>query len=348
MKRLLKIIILSVVFAFAVVLTVFSERAADFAREALQLCAFCVVPSLFPYMVIANMIISGGAASFIGRILPVARLYGLPKSASAPIFLGAVCGFPVGAKSACEMYKKGVLSKTEAEALLGVANNTGPSFVVSVIGASFFKSAVFGWILYGAQLIASFIASVIVNRLLFPIKVRKEKTDVICKSGIDFFSAVSDSVSSVLTVCGFIVFFSVISGFSLIYITRISPIAAGVFSSILEFTGGSRLAANIGGATGRFLCGLAVGWAGLSVFCQSCAFTSPLGLSPKRLLCTKALQGVIAGILVSPLNIKSTVSGINAIYSDAFLFLTSPVPTLIISLCLYAFLIKKLSSNHKM
>lgn len=348
MKRLSKTVLLSFIFAFAAVLTVFSERATQYATEGLRLCALCIVPSLFPYMVIANMMISGGAADFIGRLLPVSRLYGLPRAASAPILLGAVCGFPVGAKSACDMYKTGIISKTEAEALIGAANNTGPSFVVSVIGATFFKSPLFGWLLYGAQLLSSFVASIIVNRFIFPIKEQKGKSEAICESKINFFQAVSDSVSGVLTVCGFIVFFTVISGFSLPYISSLSPTAAGVFSSILEFTTGSRLAAEMGGCVGRFLCGLAVGWAGISVFCQTLAFTSPLGLSPKRLLATKALQGILTGIAVAFVNIKTVPNILENPYKEASLILSSPIPIALISLCLYVFLIKNITSNHKM
>lgn len=350
MKRLSRIIILSLIFAFAVVLTVFSGRASGYAREGLSLCATCIIPSLFPYMVISHMIISGGACSFIGKILPIARLYGLPRDASAPIFLGSLCGFPVGAKAACELYKKGALTKTEAEVLISAANNTGPSFVVSVIGGVFFKSAVFGWILYSAQLFSSLIAAIIVNRLIFPFKRREDNTVRVCESNINFFSAVSDSASSVITVCGFIVFFSVIFGFSLPYITDLSPTFAGILSSILEFTGGCEYAAALGGAKGRFLCGLAVGWSGLSVFCQSCAFTAPLGLSQKRTLCTKALQGALTGAIVSGISIDQTkeVASIPFLYSEASLMLSSPAPVILISAALYVFVIKKLSLNHKM
>ncbi len=350
MKRLSRIIILSFIFAFAVVLTVFSDRASDYARDGLRLCALCVVPSLFPYMVISHMIISGGACSFIGKILPVSRLYGLPNDASAPIFLGALCGFPVGAKSACELYKKGSVTKAEAEVLISASNNTGPSFVVSVIGASFFGSAAFGWLLYCAQLFSSFVASMIINRAIFPIKKRKSDNSSVCESKISFFEAISDSASAVITVCGFIVFFSVIFGFSLPYITAASPIAAGIFSSLLEFTGGAEFAASLGGIKGRFLCGLAVGWSGLSVFCQSCAFTSPLGLSQKRLLCTKALQGLLTAALAASFPVESfaPIFSPHPFYSEASILLSSNVSVILISLCLYIFIIKKLYVNHKM
>ncbi len=349
MKRLSRIIALSLIFTAAVVLTIFSERASAYARDGINICARFIVPSLFPYMVISHMIISGGAAGFIGRIVPISGLYGLPRSAGAPIFLGAVCGFPVGARSACEMYKKGLLSKDEAEVLISAANNTGPSFVVSVIGASFFKSAAFGWLIYFFQLISSFIAALIVNRIIFPFKKEKEDKSRSFESGINFSAAVSDSVSSVLTVCGFIVFFSVVSGFLLPYIEELSPLASGIFSSLLEFTVGARFAAALGGIKGRFLCGLAVGWSGLSVFCQSCAFLAPLGLSPRRLLCTKALQGILTGVMAAFITKEASgyIKVLPSLYSEASLIVSAPVPIILISVCLYVFLIKKLSANHK-
>ena len=117
----------------AFILTVFSQRSSEYAFESLKVCATCVIPSLFPYMVISHLIVSSRATHFLGRIFPISRITGLSKNASAVILLGAVCGFPVGAKSACEMYKRGELSKVHTEVLISWANNTGPSFVVSVI-----------------------------------------------------------------------------------------------------------------------------------------------------------------------------------------------------------------------
>jgi len=346
LKRLSKIISVSLLFLFAVILTVFSERACELARDGLRICALSVIPSLFPYMVVSQLIIGGGACDFIGRLLPVSRLYGLPKSAGTPIILGALCGFPVGAKTACEMYRNGSVSKVEAEVLISAANNTGPSFVVSVIGASFFGSTLFGWQLYLFQLVSSVIAAVAVNRIFFPFKSADSKGAVCKPKKISIYRSVADSTVSVLTVCGFIVFFTVVSGFCLTYIKDLSQPLAGLFSSLLEFCTGAGFASSIGGKQGQLLCGLAVGWSGISVFCQTAAFSAPLGLSLKRCICTKALQGLILGILAMLPTLDTASRGsYPVIYEEASLLLSSPLPVALISGLLYFFVLKRVTNT---
>lgn len=297
LKKLKINVFVVLILLFAVVLTTYSQRAAEYASSALKLCAHSIIPSLFPYMVVSSMIVSSKVGYLPGKLLPVSRLFSLPDSATCAILLGALCGFPVGAKTAVSLYLKGELTKKEAEILISAANNTGPSFVVFVIGGAFFNSNAFGWHIYISQLISSLICAVFVNRIIFGVEKNKHTKYKTTLSLPDFFSAVSDSAASIITVCAFIVFFSVIQGFLLPLLTNISADLAGGASAVLEFTQGARYASVVGGIKGKFLAGLSVGWSGLSVFFQTVSFTAPHNISLKRTLCTKALQGVICGLL---------------------------------------------------
>ena len=346
MKKILNTSLLILILLLAVFLTVFSERAADLARDALRVCALSVIPALFPYMVVSNMLVSSELFKNAICRIPLYKPYGLSKAAVSPIILGALCGFPVGALTAVKLYKEGTLSKTEAEVLISCANNTGPSFVVFVVGASFFKSIPFGWLLYVFQLVSSFLCAILVNRVIFPFE--KTKSNRISKKGSkpDFFRSVADSASSMITIPGFIVFFSVISGFFLPYVSKeLSPLIA----SVLEFTGGCRLSAQLGGMKGRFLAGLSIGWSGISVFCQTAAFTSREGLSLKRLLCTKALQGIMTGALCTlPIfNISAAAGAFPEFYEQVSLSFSSSPPAVFSSVVLCVFLIKNLLKGHK-
>ncbi|MBR6677032.1 MAG: hypothetical protein IKL24_06855 [Clostridia bacterium] len=338
MKKLLKIFAVTALIIFAVILTAFSEKASALCIDALRVCALSVVPALFPYMIISRMLVSSGAFAVPKRLFWPVRILGLPPSCGAAVLMGALCGFPVGAATAVEMYKKGELSKTQTEVLISACNNTGPSFVISVIGVSFFKSAAFGRWLYFSQLAASLVSAVIVNRLLFPFKRENEPKASVKIVVPDVFSAVQGSVLSTLTVCGFIVFFYVISGFTVPLIKSFSPLLSGVFAAILEFSGGAGAAALEGGVRGRFLCGLAVGFSGLSVFCQTASFTQKEEISLKRCFCTKIIQGIITGSLcTAPLPFAKEIAAFS-VTENADIIGFSPVIAAIIScfLCIFA------------
>lgn len=285
-----------------VLLTVFSGQASAYALDGLILCAGKVIPSLFPYMVVSSLLVYSGLAAKLGRLIPAARLFSLPREAGSSLLLGAVCGFPVGAKTAVDLYKNGCVSKTEAEVLISISNNTGPSFVVGIVGSLFWGSPAFGWALYCFQIFAAAAAGLLVNRFLFPFKSSALSGKTSCTSkpfSLLFSSAVSEAALSCLSICGFVVFFYVVIQFATEAFTAAAapPLLSALLGAVLEFTTGTALGADVGGWPGAFLCGFAVGWAGLSVFFQACSFALPAGLSLKRTVAVKALQGVITGAL---------------------------------------------------
>ena len=285
-----------------ILLIVFSERAGTYTLDGLLLCATKIIPSLFPYMVISSLLVYSGLAERLGRIIPVASAFNLPREAGAPLILGAVCGFPVGAKTAVDLFKNGCISKTQSEVLISISNNTGPSFVVGVVGALFWGSPGFGWALYFFQLLAAAAAGGIVNRLLFPFRNSGLSGKVSRPArpfSLLFSTAVSEAAASCLSICGFVAFFYVVIRFITDALTVVSagPLPSALIAACLEFSTGTALSADLGGWAGAFLCGFSVGWAGLSVFFQAGAFALPAGLSLKRTVAVKSLQGIFTGAL---------------------------------------------------
>ena len=67
------------VVAFAM-LVLYSSDAAEAVRRGVRLCAFSVIPSLFPMMFVSQYVVKSGAAELAGGLLnrPVRFLFGLP------------------------------------------------------------------------------------------------------------------------------------------------------------------------------------------------------------------------------------------------------------------------------
>lgn len=286
----------------AMLLLAQSDAAEDAARGALKLCAHVLIPSLFPYMVISSLIVSLGTADLLGRFLsPVCRALHLPKEAASAILLGALCGFPVGAKTACELCREGQLNRPQTQRLIAVANNTGPAFVIEVVGAHCWGSRGLGLTVYIAQILSALLIGVLYARIC-----KKEESDGEAhadvpnpRSSCDILSRVADAVSSgafaVLNVCGFVVFFAVALTLAENIFSQV-PCLLPPLAAMVEFTSGVMYAARLGGTAGAFLTGFAVGWSGVSVFAQSKIFTSPLGVRLTPAAVCKAGQGILTGI----------------------------------------------------
>lgn len=302
-----RICLLCLILTASVFFTVYSDITSDSAMNALQLCAISVIPSLFPFMVLSAL------ASRAASHLTESR--SKRTAVILPVFLGALCGFPVGAACTAAMYRNGALSKNKAEYLCALCNNTGPAFVVGVIGRTFWKSSSVGWMFYICQLLSAAIVFG-VWRLFFGKRIYCGETVPICENDhhristldsgdpIDnfcrgFCNSVGESALSVVQICGYIVFFKVICDTVKILLptTDGSALIYTMLSAVLEFTSGSSASAEIGGNIGVAICGFSLGFSGLSVMAQSAGILSKSGLNARPLFILKIFIGILCSLL---------------------------------------------------
>ena len=118
-------------------LMLYPQESMQAARDGLTLCGNVIIPSLFPFFVLSSLVVELGLAGYLGRMLegvmrPLFNVSGVCASAFA---LGFVGGYPVGARTAIDLYQKGMCTRTEAERLLAFCNNSVPAFILGVVGA---------------------------------------------------------------------------------------------------------------------------------------------------------------------------------------------------------------------
>ena len=124
-------------------LMLYPQDSMSAAREGLMLCYNVIIPSLFPFFVLSALVVDLGLAGYIGRALEgfMRPLFNVPGACASAFVLGFVGGYPVGARTALSLYQKGMCTKTEAERLLSFCNNSGPAFILGVVGAGVFASS---------------------------------------------------------------------------------------------------------------------------------------------------------------------------------------------------------------
>ena len=105
-------------------------RVRTAVSEALALCAETVIPALFPFMVVSGLLVSLGFGEWLSPRLSglMGSLFRLPGSAASALLLGFVGGYPIGARTAADLYREGLLTKAEAGRLLTFCNNSIPPF----------------------------------------------------------------------------------------------------------------------------------------------------------------------------------------------------------------------------
>ena len=108
-----------------------------------------MVPALFPFLAVSSLLVSLGFGEWVSPHLAgvMGPLFRLPGQASSALLLGLVGGYPIGAKTAADLYRENLLTADEAERLLAFCNNSGPAFIVGAVGAGVFGSASAGLLL---------------------------------------------------------------------------------------------------------------------------------------------------------------------------------------------------------
>ncbi|MBE6559015.1 MAG: hypothetical protein E7661_08440 [Ruminococcaceae bacterium] len=291
-----------------------SEVAISYMSRGLSLCANTVIPSLFPFMVLSELLVASGAGEALGRLLakPMKWLFGLSGAGCSAVVLGSMCGFPVGAATAVSLYDKNVISKRECEHLLTFSNNPSSAFLITAVGVSLFGSHRLGLILYLLVLGTSFFIGFLMRFFLrdkarsSPRKEHPHFPSGLHPGGVSMFTnAVSHAALSMLTVCAYVIFFSALTGALAGAVQQVGNVSHTLYAMIygfLEMSGGISEAATLTGETAFSLLPIVLaaamaGWSGLSVHCQILTLCGGRGLSFKPYFCAKVLQGILCGLL---------------------------------------------------
>ena len=309
----------------AICLVVFSKSNLTAATNGLTLWATCVVPSLFPFFVITNLLSHTKVVSFTGKLLDrlMRPLFNVPGVGGFAFVMGLISGYPVGAKIVSDFRENGLVTKDEGERLLAFTNNSGPLFILSSVGIGLFGDTKTGLLLLCTHVLACITVGIILGK--FSKKsddsVKNRATNLGSNSvtfknlGEVLGSSINSSISNILMIGGFVVIFSVIISIlnqthTLDLLSKFfNPIlsflgfdlsfAKPLLSGILELTNGVNLVSNVhikAISQNVILCAFLLGFGGFSVLLQVFSIVAKTDLSMKKYLIGKFLQGIFAAI----------------------------------------------------
>lgn len=286
----------------ALLLLTCGNTAAQGVRDGISLCLTSVIPALFPFFVAAQLLTSLGAAEVLGRTAgPLfRRLFGIDGAGAAAFLLGLLGGYPVGAKAAGSLVRQGLLSPEDGARLLTFCNNAGPAFILGIVGNGVFHSSRAGVWLYLLHAASATAVGLLLCRAggakspavprTAPAVLTKKPPASLAAA---FIEAVQSGVHAMAGVCGFVIFFLVLLRLAEGTLGSLPPLAAG----LLELTNGIlRLTPD---RRGFITAAGLLGWGGLSVHGQTAAVLSGSGVSLRRYLPAKALQGALSAALAA-------------------------------------------------
>ncbi len=315
-----------------------SALTASYIQKGLETCLLTVIPSLFPFMVVSEVLCECGALEFLGRLIGkrVPRLWGLSRKSFAAVTAGLIFGFPIGTRALVSLYDNGEISKDEFGHAVGFCGIPSFGFIVGVMGESFFSSKSFGIFMYVTAVLSALISGILFKKGVQS-KYEFMPTSAPQKKNLSqiLTDAISSSTGAIIVLCAYVVFFSCIIG--CISEKLFSSDAGTVAGSLLELTAGIKASASIGGAFGVALCGFTVGWSGFSVHLQAMALTADRVESFTRYFVQKLFQGLLCALAAVAFSHLAhfTPAGTAAVFSSIFTPEYSVIMFMLFFFCLF-------------
>ncbi len=265
------------------------ETALLGARAGIEQCLKTIIPALFPFFLLSNLLVGTLWGVSLPLLSPIARLFGIPNGGESLLVSGFLGGYPVGIQNVARLYSSGKLEKENACRLISFLGQPGPAFLFGMV-APMLDDSRKAWILWGILLLGAFLVSLLSQGTNQDISLDKGKS-------VTLTEAMNAALSAMGSVCGWVILFQVILAFLrkwvLWYFDDAGIAAIGGF---LELSGGCLLLKNVQPESLRFLiaCGI-LSFGGLCVTMQT---LSVLGqLSAAAYLLGKLLQTMFCLLL---------------------------------------------------
>ncbi len=205
---------------------IFPESAYKSSLDGLNLWLNVVCPSLLPFFITIDILISLGIVKFLGVILspPMSLLFNIPGEGAFAFIMSIASGYPMGAKVVTDLRKQNICTKHECQRMLSLCSTSGPLFIIGAVSVGMLNNMQIAPIL----LIAHYLSAISIGLLMrfYKKDVAKEKAArkkpllALCANKIEaskplgemLAESIKNSINLILLIGGYIVFFSVLSG----------------------------------------------------------------------------------------------------------------------------------------
>lgn len=311
----------------------FPNESFDASVRGLNMWWEIVFPSLLPFFIISEMLISFGVVTFIGVILePIMRpLFKVPGVGGFVWAMGMASGNPAGAKLTARLRQEGQVTQIEAERLVSFTNSSNPLFIFGAVSVGFFHNPQLGIILALSHYLGNICVGLIMrfygkgNSAQRGNNTRKPNLRTILSTvhrtrlkdnrpiGKLLGDAVTSSIQTLLMIGGFIILFSVIN--RLLYLLHFTAFfAKGIeillsslsfpkmlsiplISGLFEITLGSMLTSQVHAATllqKVMVTSFILAFGGFSVQAQVASILAQTDIRFKPFFIARIIQGIFA------------------------------------------------------
>lgn len=310
------------------------EATYQGALSGLELWATTLVPALFPFMVIAEILLKIGVVPMLGVLLePVMRpLFNLPGAASFVVAMGFTSGFPMGAVLTKRLCEEKQCTIAEGERLVAFTNNSSPLFILGAVAVGMFQYPLLGVLLAVAHYLANILIGILLGLKAPRPPQRHHLGQPLLRRSLQALlqaqkkrppwaqmmrTAITNGVNNICLIGGFVIIFAIL--LKLLQVTSLQALfeyPCALFLAIIGLTPTAGMDAALATAFWEMTLGLKelslataplrekailasiiLGWSGLSIQAQVTGVLAGSDISPRLYYRSRLLHSVLAGLL---------------------------------------------------
>jgi len=206
---------------FTIIMSIFTLIQLLIAREiisiaiinALNMWVHNLIPALFPFFIISDILINYNITSYIPRIIKkiCKQGFNITDDMLTIFFLSMISGFPSNARNTRTLYDKGKIDVNEANHILIFTHFANPIFILTTIGIFFLHDKRAGIILLMTHYFSNIVLGICFRNIFKHSSGKDFNNFQYDDFGSIFISAIKRAIDVVLTICGIVVVFSIIA-----------------------------------------------------------------------------------------------------------------------------------------
>ena len=250
-----------------------AKTAISGATEGITLCLMSVIPSLFPFLFLSQLLTASLTGTSMPLLRPISKLLRIPQGSESLLVTGLLGGYPTGAQCLYTAWSDGKIDESTAKRMLGFCNNAGPAFLFGILTGAFTNTAAV-WALWLIHILSALAAGYLLpgesNSCILP---QKTVSPSPAKS-------LERTVKTMGLICDWIVLFRVLLAFCNRWFLWIFPTSVHIaINGLLELTNGcTALTYVVPEGLRMILCSGLLALGGICVTLQTVSVMGRLGL----------------------------------------------------------------------
>ncbi len=259
-----------------------------------------LIPALFPFFIISDILINYNITSYIPTIIKnmCKHLFNINENMLMIFLLSMISGFPSNARNTRLLYDKGLITLEEANHILIFTHFANPIFIITTIGIYFFNSQKMGIILLITHYLSNILLGILFRNSIYLRNDNNYVNNISQHFGNIFIGAIKKAVDTILMICGIVTVFLMLAAI-ITNILQLNAYNAMIVKGLFEITIGIEALSElrISNSMKMVIASMILAFGGISVHVQVLSQITETKIKYSYYFIGRMYQMIIAGIL---------------------------------------------------